>query len=88
MSDYPMLISNKLHSFRNFMSQNYEKNRIIKPLPPYFCITASPCATLRPAAATRKRQFTELSLNDMPIRLKNIKSFPEYRNTAYICNET
>ena len=25
MSDYPMLISNKLHSFRNFMQQNYKK---------------------------------------------------------------
>lgn len=25
MSDYPMLISNKLHSFRNFMLQNYKK---------------------------------------------------------------
>ena len=24
MSDYPMLISNKLHSFRNFMTQIYE----------------------------------------------------------------
>ena len=23
MSDYPMLISNKLHSFRNFLMQNY-----------------------------------------------------------------
>ena len=23
MSDYPMLISNKLHSFRNFVSQGY-----------------------------------------------------------------
>ena len=23
MSDYPMLISNKLHSFRNFFLQNY-----------------------------------------------------------------
>ena len=23
MSDYPMLISNKLHSFRNFASQKY-----------------------------------------------------------------
>ena len=23
MSDYPMLISNKLHSFRNFVLQNY-----------------------------------------------------------------
>ena len=25
MSDYPMLISNKLHSFRNFIQQNYKK---------------------------------------------------------------
>ena len=25
MSDYPMLISNKLHSFRNFGKQIYEK---------------------------------------------------------------
>ena len=25
MSDYPMLISNKLHSFRNFFKQIYEK---------------------------------------------------------------
>ena len=25
MSDYPMLISNKLHSFRNFGVQKYEK---------------------------------------------------------------
>ena len=24
MSDYPMLISNKLHSFRNFLLQNYD----------------------------------------------------------------
>ena len=26
MSDYPMLISNKLHSFRNFNMQRYEKH--------------------------------------------------------------
>ena len=26
MSDYPMLISNKLHSFRNFIIQNYTKS--------------------------------------------------------------
>ena len=26
MSDYPMLISNKLHSFRNFYVQKYKKN--------------------------------------------------------------
>jgi hypothetical protein len=25
MSDYPMLISNKLHSFRNFLRQKYNK---------------------------------------------------------------
>ena len=25
MSDYPMLISNKLHSFRNFILQRYKK---------------------------------------------------------------
>ena len=32
MSDYPMLISNKLHSFRNFTIQNYkslENNKLI-----------------------------------------------------------
>ena len=28
MSDYPMLISNKLHSFRNFQAQTYEANKI------------------------------------------------------------
>ena len=26
MSDYPMLISNKLHSFRNFVMQRYDKS--------------------------------------------------------------
>ena len=30
MSDYPMLISNKLHSFRNFSLQIYE-------IPEYYC---------------------------------------------------
>ena len=30
MSDYPMLISNKLHSFRNFSIQNYQKKTISK----------------------------------------------------------
>ena len=30
MSDYPMLISNKLHSFRNFAPQKYKYI-------PYFC---------------------------------------------------
>ena len=28
MSDYPMLISNKLHSFRNFMVQKYKINAV------------------------------------------------------------
>ena len=27
MSDYPMLISNKLHSFRNFQTANLNKKR-------------------------------------------------------------
>ena len=30
MSDYPMLISNKLHSFRNFVSAKIRKWRNIK----------------------------------------------------------
>ena len=30
MSDYPMLISNKLHSFRNFFSQTYNYFIILK----------------------------------------------------------
>ena len=33
MSDYPMLISNKLHSFRNFLLQYYE---YMLALPVYF----------------------------------------------------
>ena len=28
MSDYPMLISNKLHSFRNFLLQNINQGEI------------------------------------------------------------
>lgn len=32
MSDYPMLISNKLHSFRNFVTQSYT-NRILRKIP-------------------------------------------------------
>ena len=30
MSDYPMLISNKLHSFRNFLRQRYKKEKTKK----------------------------------------------------------
>ena len=35
MSDYPMLISNKLHSFRNFLKQSYtirKKNSMLAKL--------------------------------------------------------
>ena len=36
MSDYPMLISNKLHSFRNFLEQKYKKERTeIYPTDPF-----------------------------------------------------
>ena len=31
MSDYPMLISNKLHSFRNFERQSYIKKPLLSP---------------------------------------------------------
>ena len=30
MSDYPMLISNKLHSFRNFVKPFYKEKQIIR----------------------------------------------------------
>ncbi len=36
MSDYPMLISNKLHSFRNFYKQNYEIMSEQNPDMPFF----------------------------------------------------
>ena len=39
MSDYPMLISNKLHSFRNFMLQSYKKSSKI-------CIAHAVCLFL------------------------------------------
>ena len=36
MSDYPMLISNKLHSFRNFSVQKYKKSRnVFVPAPQF-----------------------------------------------------
>ena len=40
MSDYPMLISNKLHSFRNFTAQNYEKPGLSQARA--FCILGTP----------------------------------------------
>lgn len=42
MSDYPMLISNKLHSFRNFVIQKYNKSCINKSysiINLYLCIS-------------------------------------------------
>lgn len=33
MSDYPMLISNKLHSFRNFIGQKYDKSLYLEQKP-------------------------------------------------------
>ena len=39
MSDYPMLISNKLHSFRNFKVQSNEKKmRCAKNTRTYPCV--------------------------------------------------
>ena len=42
MSDYPMLISNKLHSFRNFALQTYGKITPETKKESYFFGTASP----------------------------------------------
>lgn len=36
MSDYPMLISNKLHSFRNFWKQIYENLSTYQNFCPHF----------------------------------------------------
>ena len=36
MSDYPMLISNKLHSFRNFEKQRY-RNFVVLTKKDYIC---------------------------------------------------
>ena len=42
MSDYPMLISNKLHSFRNFKVQSYKINGDgLLLLPSYFFVPLS-----------------------------------------------
>ena len=44
MSDYPMLISNKLHSFRNFLMQRYNhptpNTKKSVQIVHYFCPTA------------------------------------------------
>ena len=38
MSDYPMLISNKLHSFRNFMLQRYDFLLKVRAIGGYFLL--------------------------------------------------
>ena len=38
MSDYPMLISNELHSFRNFELQNYKKMKSLVENKRFNCI--------------------------------------------------
>ena len=44
MSDYPMLISNKLHSFRNFKKQRYE---FLFTVLPQVTVLDAMCATIR-----------------------------------------
>ena len=43
MSDYPMLISNKLHSFRNFSVQIYENSSICRFLFGLFRVLKCDC---------------------------------------------
>ena len=42
MSDYPMLISNKLHSFRNFAEQSYKKKDDVVSMIPSFLYSYLP----------------------------------------------
>ena len=42
MSDYPMLISNKLHSFRNFMLQRYNNLVVLRLMVETFFDTFRP----------------------------------------------
>ena len=41
MSDYPMLISNKLHSFRNFALQRYKKQPLKRTVSNDLCTFAT-----------------------------------------------
>ena len=41
MSDYPMLISNKLHSFRNFALQRYKKQLLKRTVSNDLCTFAT-----------------------------------------------
>ena len=42
MSDYPMLISNKLHSFRNFLMQRYNNLVVLRLMVETFFDTFRP----------------------------------------------
>ena len=42
MSDYPMLISNKLHSFRNFLLQRYNNLVVLRLMVETFFDTFRP----------------------------------------------
>ena len=42
MSDYPMLISNKLHSFRNFVTQRYNNLVVLRLMVETFFDTFRP----------------------------------------------
>ena len=42
MSDYPMLISNKLHSFRNFIQQRYNNLVVLRLMVETFFDTFRP----------------------------------------------
>ena len=65
MSDYPMLISNKLHSFRNFFLQSYtiiigiaEKVPVIVPrFDKNSCFTCNRLVFIRPARKKEPVRF-------------------------------
>ena len=65
MSDYPMLISNKLHSFRNFMLQKYKKISVKSPFDRKLAsFTARPDTTGRRSAV--KSSFLGIAPTDNP----------------------
>ena len=60
MSDYPMLISNKLHSFRNFMLQNYKIIISLHTIVRSFCYL---CRTVVLPMQGSSRSFSETIKN-------------------------
>ena len=71
MSDYPMLISNKLHSFRNFMLQRYnllDKSCNAGQYPPGFFIAPK----LSPKNALRRNVQQNCS-QEVSCQLKILK---------------